>query len=128
MEHMDRYFDGFDALPLNENGFELYRNKEYLVSLYHDLTLMRFRYEGGKLMLNFIEAPDARHKASPSGRWILEAHDVVAMAIESEGEGNFEDVHGLTLLGVEEEKLRIMLEIGAMTIVFTTSKISLKEG
>lgn len=122
-------FEGFDPLPLDQNGFELFLSGKPYLSLYHDGRLDDFQYSAERsLVLNLTKVHDSGYGPENGAKLRLEFHDAVVSHIECFGEGNFEDVNELTLLSRSADHVTLRVVIGAMSLTLKTSKVSLEPG
>lgn len=121
----DKYI-GFDRLPLNENGFELFRDGKPYLSLYHDCELIEFHLiEGGDFNLKLRKVTDSSNGIMKGSVSQLVLKNSSVIAVNGNGDGNLEDVNDLTLLEEMSSYLKIRLTIGSIDMVLKTSQIVL---
>lgn len=121
---MEGKYVGFDAPTIGENGFELFKGGKPYLSLYHDCRLTSLEFENGKFILTLEKVHNSGY-GPPTGsvaRLIFSEAKIVR--VEAEGEGNFEDVNELTVLG-QGSILRVKVSIGPMNFILQTKKLEL---
>jgi len=124
---MERQFEGFDPLPLNENGFELFKDGQIYLSLYHHCRLNHFAFESGKgLVLELTKVYDSKCGPRLGSKNFLTFVDAEILQIDCQDEGNFEDVNELTLMKVAKDRVKVDLMISAMTFTISCRKIVLR--